>query len=413
MITFKPIVIPGGRRKDGTWPVKIRVTFQGKSRRLPTTLVCMDSDLTRSGKIKNAMILEQAGELIKRMRATCTQLSPFIVSSWNVDDVVKRITKDLAQEKWQLDFFSFADEIASAKKTSTREGYTAALNAFADFLGKREIDVNQITRVLLISFVDYVNKRPAMHRCRDGKLVESKLQKIPNGVSHAYLAKLSHIYNQAKFRYNDEDSGLIYMPRNPFAGLTKSTYPCQGQPNLGVEVMQRILDWRPQSWMEDVAQAAFVVSFGTMGANLVDMRKQREAPVDGLWIYRRQKTGEEARVLIPSQIAPYIERLRGDAEQSEWWLPALHRWGPDNTATIRINRALKDWAEINKIRPFTFYAARHTWASLARQLGVEKATVDEGLAHAGDYRMADIYAERNWQLAWDANSKVLDLFRWP
>lgn len=37
MITFKPIVIPGNRRKDGTYPVKIRVTFKGKSRRLAVT----------------------------------------------------------------------------------------------------------------------------------------------------------------------------------------------------------------------------------------------------------------------------------------------------------------------------------------------------------------------------------------
>ena len=33
IVTFKPIVI--NKRKDGTWPVKIRVTFKGVSRRLP------------------------------------------------------------------------------------------------------------------------------------------------------------------------------------------------------------------------------------------------------------------------------------------------------------------------------------------------------------------------------------------
>lgn len=36
IVTFKLIVI--NRRKDGTWPVKIRVTFKGVSRRLPTTI---------------------------------------------------------------------------------------------------------------------------------------------------------------------------------------------------------------------------------------------------------------------------------------------------------------------------------------------------------------------------------------
>ncbi len=57
MITFKAIIIPNNRRKDGTYPVKIRVTFKGVARRLPTTLVCKSQDLTRGNKIKNADIL--------------------------------------------------------------------------------------------------------------------------------------------------------------------------------------------------------------------------------------------------------------------------------------------------------------------------------------------------------------------
>jgi len=312
-----------------------------------------------------------------------------------------------------LDFFSFANEYISTKQGSTREGYLAALRTFETFLDKKELDVNEVTRKMLLDFLDYVDSKPVMHRSKKGVLVKTKREKKSNGLSREYLAKLAHIYNQAKFRYNDEDSGMIHIPRNPFAGLKTQAYSHNGQPNLGVEVMQRIIDWEPQSWIEDITQAAFLVSFGTMGSNFADMMKQKEIPSDGLWIYRRKKTGVEARVRIPSQITPYIERLRDDAKHSEWWLGKLHRWSRDNSATCMINKALKEWAKRENVKPFTFYAARHTWASLARQVGVEKATVDEGLSHAGDYRMADIYAERNWSLAWEANAKVLELFHWP
>ena len=78
-----------------------------------------------------------------------------------------------------------------------------------------------------------------------------------------------------------------------------------------------------------------------------------------------------------------------------------------------MNRQLRAWAQREGLPPFTFYAARHTWATLARQLGVEKATVDEALGHVGDFPVADIYAQRNWSLAWAANERVLDLFSWP
>lgn len=60
----------------------------------------------------------------------------------------------------------------------------------------------------------------------------------------------------------------------------------------------------------------------------------------------------------------------------------------------------------------TFYAARHTWASLARKAGVEKATIDECLCHKGDFTLTDIYAERSWDLMTEANRKVLQLFSW-
>jgi hypothetical protein len=43
---------------------------------------------------------------------------------------------------------------------------------------------------------------------------------------------------------------------------------------------------------------------------------------------------------------------------------------------------------------------------------VEKATVDDALGHKGDFDVADIYAERAWDLVDEANRKVLDLFNW-
>ena len=81
-------------------------------------------------------------------------------------------------------------------------------------------------------------------------------------------------------------------------------------------------------------------------------------------------------------------------------------------ATAKVNDALKWWCEDNDVQPFTFYAARHTWASLARKAGVEKATIDECLCHKGDFTLTDIYAERSWDLMTEANRKVLDLFTW-
>ena len=57
-------------------------------------------------------------------------------------------------------------------------------------------------------------------------------------------------------------------------------------------------------------------------------------------------------------------------------------------------------------------AARHTFASLCRKVGVDKSTVGDCLVHIGDHRITDIYAEKAWDLITQANQKVLDLFVW-
>ena len=75
MITYKAIVIPNNRRGDGTYPVKIRVTYKRVSRRLPTTLVCSPKDLTRSLKIKNEDIISKSNELILKMRNALKDIS--------------------------------------------------------------------------------------------------------------------------------------------------------------------------------------------------------------------------------------------------------------------------------------------------------------------------------------------------
>jgi len=418
MITFKPVVNRNGRRRDGTWPVKIRVTFKRRSRQLRTNLVCTDAELTRSGRIKSAAVTDKANELISQMRTACRDLSPFIVDSWNVDDIIAHIRNALTAEKWTLDFFAFANKYLNIKKPQTRRSYETALNAFGRFLGKETCDINEITRKMILDFIDWYEAQPAIHICPDGRVVTTSRHKVANGASSMYVSKLAHIHAAAKYRYNDEDSGQILIPRSPFDNIKKSYPPSKGQRPLEVEVVQKIIDAQPVTYIEKIARAAFLVSFCTMGANLADLLEVKESPED-YWRYNRRKTRDkrpdnaEVIVLLPKQMAPLVEQLSDKQEHPEWWLGVLHRWGSESSATVMINKGLHSLAESIGVEPFSFYSARHTWGTLARDLGVEKATVDEALAHIGDFKIADIYARRNWRLSWEANEKVLALFRWP
>ena len=415
MITFKAIIIPGNRRKDGTYPVNIRVTFKGKTRRLATTLVCTPGDLTRTLKIKNATILNKSDALIARMRDAVKDISPFDLETQDVDWVVRQIKDSLTREEFHLDFFEWSDRYILTKAETTRRAYSCALNTFERFLGRRSIDINDISRTLLLEFMDMVDNEKKMHyNSKTGKVEESKMDKIPKGASTRHLAKLEHLYNAAKEKYNDEDSGRILIPRSPFSKITKIYPVSNGQSNLGQELMQRIISSQVDNEVMRTALDLFIVSFGLMGANMADLYFAK--PVKEEWVYNRRKTSSrrtdraEMRVAIPGQLQPYLERLKGTGG---WWFNRLHQFASTKDfATARVNRCLKKWCEDNEVEVFTFYAARHTWASLARKEGVDKSTIDDCLGHKGSFQVADIYAERAWELMGEANQKVLDLFTW-
>lgn len=260
---------------------------------------------------------------------------------------------------------------------------------------------------MLQEFVEWNEGQKKAHK--SGKVC--KTDKIPVGSSARHIAKMRHIYEAAKQRYNDEDAGRIVIPRSPFDGISRTQPPSHGQRALPVEVMRQILTAEPTGTMEDAALAAFALSFLLMGANMADL--WRAVPFDGCtWMYHRKKTETrradraEMRVDVPAEAAPFIARLQDGPKG--WWLPALHRLGRScDACTSLVNRALKAWADRNKVPVFTFYAARHSWATYARRIGVEKATVDECLCHKGDFAMTDIYAERAWGLMTEANAKVI------
>lgn len=416
IVTFHPCIVTSNRHKDGSFPVKIRVTYAGKSRRLPTTLVARPGDLTRNLHIKSPDILRRANDLIVKMQDTLADVSPFTLETWDVDGVVAHIRGRMREQTFRLDFFTFADGYLEGKTATTRRAYTMALNTLERFVGERRLDVNSITRAFLLDFVAFVDAEPKMHyNPRTGEWEKTDKGK-GTGAASRHLMKLEHIFNGAKARYNDDDRVLI--PRSPFDGIPRNYGEPEGAKPLPLAVMQRLVEASAEG-VERVALDAFLLSFATMGANLADLYAapreaiRKKTTADGLaeWHYCRKKITSrraEMRVDIRPEVEQIVERLKG---RGPWWLNVLHRIGGNtNLCTAKVNAALGRIAKRMGIEPFTFYAARKSWATYARNLcKIEKATIDEALAHKGDYALADIYIAKSWDHLNEANRKVLAL----
>lgn len=391
MATFNAEVFAHHRRKDGTYPVKIRITHNRKSRYVATSLSVRRDDLTRDFKLKSPAVIDKANRLIAELRRPLEGVSPFALKEYGVDDVVALIRRANGRQTFSLGFIDYSRRAMLSKTYSTRGVYAGAVNSFERFVGG-EVDVNDITASMVREYAEWY---AADHRS-----------------NAAYnIALLGHLYRMAKDEYNDEDADYIVIPRDPFRKVSVKRSVPQGQHSIGAPLIQMIIDERDLPSHMRFALDVFLLSFALCGMNMADMY-EAEKPVDGTVVYYRRKVRTrradrgEMRLHVPDCVMPIAERLEG----GERWLDFgdIKR----ESVSYKVNRSLRLWAEERGIKPFTLYAARKSWASIARSVGVEKATIDESLAHVGEYRVADIYIERDWSLIDEANRKVLAVFDW-
>lgn len=129
MISYKPIIVQGGRRSDGTYLIYIRVYHAGKCRRVATHLTASPFQLTKKGQIKDFALLTKCSGIIARMRDAMEDVDPLELPSWDVGKVVEHIRSQIEGKAFSLDFFDFAEDFILTKKKATQKGYYGALNA--------------------------------------------------------------------------------------------------------------------------------------------------------------------------------------------------------------------------------------------------------------------------------------------
>ena len=87
-----------------------------------------------------------------------------------------------------------------------------------------------------------------------------------------------------------------------------------------------------------------------------------------------------------------------------------HHYSSVDAFCAAINKGLKKIGKALGIDDLEYYAARHTWATIAvNDAGVDKYTVHQCLNHVDDsMKVTDIYIRKSWETIDRANRKVLD-----
>ena len=416
-ITFRPVIARRQQHGDGSYNVKIRVTYKRSSRFLSTTITAPSKDVDKTGALKGES-LARGWALIKKFQGYLNDLDFFLAESMTVDEVVAYLRKKGTNRRFRLDFFEFAgQEVLPAMTPGTAAAYQTALNSFSRYLNSSRLDINDITKTMLMDFARHVDAEPKIIKDKNGPR-ESTVAKRKGYSSALYLGKLRVIYKAAAKRYNDSDSDILLIPRNPFADLNMTAKGDVAHIAQEPEVIQKLIDYsgpcRPNTRR---AIDAYLISFALMGINTKDLFECAPAK-KGVIVYYRAKTRKRRRdkaehhVKIDPRIQRLIEKYKDPTGKRQFNFYLNYKSEMAMNKAIRYS--LHSLAKQLGVEPFSINAARHTWATIARskRCGIDKATVDDCLVHMGDHKLADVYAEKDWQIFWDVNEKVLNIFNW-
>ena len=398
-VTICPVVQDITWKKDGTNFVRLRVTFRRQSRYIKTNILVRRSQILKNDKFKDPEIRYKVEDLVRRTEKSISLLDAEALQNMSFDDVINFIQED--GEGFKLDFFTFAETVLAEKTGQSQKTYRTALNAFRKFVGKDRMDISEITSPLMRDWE---------------KALKAKHGNGARAVS-AYTACIAFIHGQARLKYNQEEQGLVRI-RNPFQFYKPPRQRPSRHRALELSDIQKMIDMRRDlKGRERFGVDVFLISFALMGMNAPDLYSCTLIGEGTLHYYRtktRTRRDDHAEMFV--NIDDTVKELLADY-QTEGQPEAFDfckRYSTYLVFAENVNEGLRKYGErIGLQDRITLYWARHSWASIAYESGINKGLINDGLCHVDrDMKVTDIYIKKNWKVIWEANSTVLRRLHW-
>lgn len=273
----------------------------------------------------------------------------------------------------------------------TARTYANALRSFGKFCKNRDLAFSDMSGEMLQEYEAWM---------------------LHNGLKRSsaacYMRTLRTLYHQAAEEGLAEDNG-IFRKVHISIGRTRKRA-------VATSVIRAILSLdlsgKPSL---DFARDIFMFSFYTRGMSFVDIAHLRKSNLrNGLLTYSRRKTFQCLTILWERPMQAIADRYAEKTRDSPYMFPIIGgETLADRTryeqALQRVNRSLKQIGTLIGLRiPLTTYVARHSWASIARNMDVPLSVISEGLGHDSDKTTQIYLASLDTSMINKANRKIID-----
>lgn len=284
--------------------------------------------------------------------------------TYTVEDLCEAFT----QEQSFTTVFMFLQEQVAKKEQMKRQGtartYANAYRRFKAFREDVDLTFHELTPDMIERF--------------EAWLIDRRLKQ--NSI-RCYLRTLNTLFCKAAAE------GLLSNP-NLF-GRVRLSYVKTTKRAISVKELKVIASLQlPADSTTSLARDLFMFSFYMRGMPFVDIAYLRKSDLkNGMWNYCRKKTRQALMVEWEKAQQKIIDRYARHTHDSPYLFPIINK--DDGTEyeqyqrmQLNINRALKRVGEMAGLKmPLTTYVARHTWASVARDMNIPISIISEGMGH--------------------------------
>lgn len=185
--------------------------------------------------------------------------------------------------------------------------------------------------------------------------------------------------------------------------------------SLTVEKLRKLFRYPVEEYQEFYLDM-FKLTFFLIGINTTDLYNLASI-TDGRIEYRRAKTHRLYSIKVEPEAMQIIERWKG---KKNLLCPA-DRWTDPRDFNKHFNIALKKIGEHKQVPgrggkievtplfpDISTYWARHSWATIAYEIGIPKDIISQALGHSSGSDITEIYIRRDEKKVDEANRKVID-----
>ncbi len=361
MASIKILLWKHDNKKDGTFPIALRITQNRKTRYIFTGKYILEKDWDdKASKVKkshpnstrlNNFLINKLGEANKALLDL--EAEDKVISS---KQVKREITNPLSSTNFNDVAQDFLKELENNNKLSRLAPDRVRVNYLIEFANTDNLQFREIDETFLRRFMTFLK----------AKKVNSQRSVINT------LVVIRTIYNRAI------KMGIVDRKHYPFgADKIRIKYPESEKIGLSVEEMQIIESLDNLTPQEEHTRNVWLFSFFLAGMRVADCLQIRWSNIyDGRLHYRMNKNDKLLSLKLPAKIFPILKVYENQKQlDDDFIFPEMKKatlndykdmLAKTKTANKKFNKYLAKIAEKAEIdKKLTMHISRHTFGNIS------------------------------------------------